>query len=509
MKVLRKSILIILCCAMVLPLFSCSAGNADKQITLEWWYRGNGQQADTELVEKALNEKLHTYEGMENVNIGLNCYPASDYYTNVTLAMSGGKQMDILNTVSYDLPSRFDDEVFIALDDYLSEDMKNTLPDWLWKMSTYQDKIRFIPHYQRAANMNYLITPKKFSEYYSDFNKLREALAMPQLDLKEIGMLLEEYLLAVREAEPENTRYLKPIGKDIQYFEGFNDRLAANSIAFYHQSEEIEHYMLTEEAQVLMELSADWSEKGYLHPDVLTVDAAATLEGVNMLNDVSSIFTLNNQIGDEASVSQAYTNMYGIEVIALPIKNEYFIPSMWAAGGDGVTASCKHPDKAAKFIELMNSEKGKELYNLVVYGIEGKHYEKVDATHIRTFEYNTTQGGISTSYAALKWVMGNTFNAYLNQGANDGENELSLALNESEDTIQSKLIGFYPSTKNILTKIEQISSITQEYQDALGCGVKGNEWRTYYAEFESRLKMAGLEEIKSELQKQVDEFRRN
>lgn len=238
---------------------------------------------------------------MENVNIGLNCYPASDYYTNVTLAMSGGKQMDILNTVSYDLPSLFDDEVFIALDDYLSEDMKNTLPDWLWKMSTYQDKIRFIPHYQRAANMNYLITPKKFSEYYSDFNKLREALAMPQLDLKEIGMLLEEYLLAVREAEPENTRYLKPIGKDIQYFEGFNDRLAANSIAFYHQSEEIEHYMLTEEAQVLMELSADWSEKGYLHPDVLTVDAAATLEGVNMLNDVSSIFTLNNQIGDEAS----------------------------------------------------------------------------------------------------------------------------------------------------------------------------------------------------------------
>ena len=105
MKVLRKSILIILCCAMVLPLFSCSAGNADKQITLEWWYRGNGQQADTELVEKALNEKLHTYEGMENVNIGLNCYPASDYYTNVTLAMSGGKQEVYLCT-SEDIQQR-------------------------------------------------------------------------------------------------------------------------------------------------------------------------------------------------------------------------------------------------------------------------------------------------------------------------------------------------------------------------------------------------------------------
>lgn len=52
MKVLRKSILIILCCAMVLPLFSCSAGNADKQITLEWWYRGNASRLTQSLLKK-------------------------------------------------------------------------------------------------------------------------------------------------------------------------------------------------------------------------------------------------------------------------------------------------------------------------------------------------------------------------------------------------------------------------------------------------------------------------
>lgn len=509
MKGIRTIILAVVCGFIVFSLFGCNTDTTEKQITLEWWYRGNGQQADTALVEEALNEKLHTYEGMENVNIGLNCFPASDYFTNVTLAMSSGKQMDILNTVSYDLSTLLEDGVYIGMDDYLSDEMKSTLPDWLWAMGTYQNEIRFVPHYQRAANMNYLITPKKFSEYYDDFDKLRTALGNAQIDIKEIGTLLEEYLLAVRDAEPENTRYLRPIGKDIQYFEDFNDRLAANSIAFYNQSEQIEHYMLTEEAQELMNVTAGWYEKGYLYPDVLTVDAAATLEGANMLNAVSSIFTLNNQIGDEQTVSQAYTNMYGIDVIALPIKNEYFVPSNWAAGGDGVTISCEHPEKAVEFIELMNCEKGKELYNLVVYGIEGRHYEKIDDTHIRTFEYNTTQGGISTSYAALKWVMGNTFNAYLNQGASEIENELSLSLNESDTTLKSKLIGFYPQKTTMQTQVEQISSITQEYQDALGSGVKGKDWRSYYAEFESKLKTAGLDEIKQELQNQVNEFRKS
>ncbi len=44
--------------------FSTQEGSQDQAdagpVTLEWWYRGNGIQKDTELVEEAFNELLKT-----------------------------------------------------------------------------------------------------------------------------------------------------------------------------------------------------------------------------------------------------------------------------------------------------------------------------------------------------------------------------------------------------------------------------------------------------------------
>ena len=71
-------------------------------IVLEWYYRGNGIQKDTELVETEFNKLLQTYPGMENVTVHLNCYTGADYPNAVSLVQSVGTQIDILNTVGLD-----------------------------------------------------------------------------------------------------------------------------------------------------------------------------------------------------------------------------------------------------------------------------------------------------------------------------------------------------------------------------------------------------------------------
>ena len=38
----------------------------------------------------------------------------------------------------------------------------------------------------------------------------------------------------------------------------------------------------------------------------------------------------------------------------------------------GIGKNSKNPEKALKFIELINTNE--ELYNLICFGIEGKHY---------------------------------------------------------------------------------------------------------------------------------------
>ena len=48
----------LLLCAMPL------AAGAEETVTLYWWFRGNGEQADTELVNAKVNEMLKSYEGL-------------------------------------------------------------------------------------------------------------------------------------------------------------------------------------------------------------------------------------------------------------------------------------------------------------------------------------------------------------------------------------------------------------------------------------------------------------
>ena len=115
-------------------------GEKEDPVTLEWWYRGNGVQKDTELVEDAFNELLKTYPGMENVTVHFNCYTGSEYKNSVILAQSASQQIDILNTVGLDFAEEVGKGSFLALDDYIASNdtLKAELPDWLWELGSIE-----------------------------------------------------------------------------------------------------------------------------------------------------------------------------------------------------------------------------------------------------------------------------------------------------------------------------------------------------------------------------------
>lgn len=488
-----------------------SQAAAKDPVTLEWWYRGNGVQKDTETVEAAFNELLKTYPGMEHVTVNLNCYTGADYKNAVILAQSADQQIDILNTVSLDFAEEVGKGTFLPLDDYLAsnETLKNELPDWLWELGGINGSTYIVPNYQRAANMMYFVTPKDYMDKYGDIDAMRDVFQKKDRDIDEIAATLEEYCTAVQAGEGK-TKYMAPLGTSYSTQYGFMDRYDTIYGKFIKSvgSDKVEHMYMTDDILKAYEISADWYKKGLVHPDILTI-TPKDFEGANMLNEVSYIYTINNQAGDEEAVSKYYSDSYGFDVYAVPMFTNYYITNTWAAGGNGITAKCKHPDEAMRLIELMTTEEGAELYNLIVYGIEGTHYDKVDDTHIKTLEYDGTQGGVDSSYAAMKWIMGNTFHAYLNQGCKDGENELALEINNSKDNDVSDLMGFSADTTKIATQLEQTTAVTEEYKKTLESGAMKDDWKSYYDDYVNKMKSAGLEDILTELQSQVDAFKAN
>lgn len=484
-------------------------GDESKEpVKLVWWYRGNGEQKDTKMVQEALNEKLKTYPGLEHVTVELKCYTASEYKQAVTLAQSSREQIDILNTVNLDFSEEVEKGSLIPLDELIAsvDGLKDILPDWLWELGSVDGQIYMVPNYQRASNMNYLVTPTEWLEKYGDAEKIEETLKMDDSHLAEKAAVLEEYVRNVQAGEGA-THYMPPMGSMVYSGFGINDftdTIYGDYIKDANGNTVFNKYV-TEKMKQAFELSAKEYEEGLIHPDILTINSK-DFDGANMLNDVSYVFCINNQFGDSERVSQIYSTMYGMDITAIPTKEQYYIINTWGAGGNGISSSCEHPEEAIRFINAMTSEEGKELYNLMVYGIEDVHYKKIDDNHIETLEYSGTQGGVDTSYAAMKWIIGNTFNAYLNQACTDDEVELSLQLNESDSNIKSDLIGCTFKTDAIKTELEQTTAVVTEYSKPLMYGVMGSGWESTYSDFIDKMKNAGVEKAAAELQSQVDAF---
>ncbi len=480
-------------------------------VTLEWWYRGNGIQKDTEVVEEAMNELVKTYPGLEHVSINLNCYTSAEYRDAVVRAQSAGQQMDIVNTVGLNFANEINNGTFLAMNDLLEEHtaLKDVLPQWLWDLGSANGNVYIVPNYQRAANQMYFITPTEYLNGYEGAEELRAVIADPEARTPEaVAAVLEDYLLSVREATGLDTKYLAPLGFYWRSAFSFAERFDTLTGCYIKMegSKEVVHHQLTDDFKKACEISADWFDAGYIHPDQMTIDDT-TLKGANMLNDVSYIYMINNQAGSEEEVSALYSTTYGIDVTCIPLFDNYYIGSSWGAGGNGISAKSAHPEEAARFLEVINTEEGKDLYNMVVYGLEGTHYEKIDDKTIKTLEYDSSQAGVDASYGAMKWIMGNTANAYLNQGCAANENELAVQINSDPNNAVSDIPAIFIDTTNIATQLEQTQAVYKEYGGALCFGVKGaDEWEAYYNEFVEKLEAAGYKEAIAELQAQVDAY---
>ena len=100
------------------------------------------------------------------------------------------------------------------------------------------------------------------------------------------------------------------------------------------------------------------------------------------------------------------------------------------------------------------------------------------------------------------WKFGNQFNAYLLEGQQDGLWEETSELNLSAK--QSPLLGFVLDTDPIKTIISQISAVSGEYARVIANGAKDPD--EFMDEYRAKLKAAGIETLKEEVQKQVDEY---
>lgn len=160
-----------------------------------------------------------------------------------------------------------------------------------------------------------------------------------------------------------------------------------------------------------------------------------------------------------------------------------------------VSATTKHPEECVKFLELINTNK--KLYNLIVYGIEGKHYTVNDDTTIHVNE--------DAGYAPrCGWKFGNQLNALIEEGNDLNVWKETEELNNSATV--SPAVGITYFDDYVTNEIAQVNTVMSKYPFSKGyVEINDDAVNKYKKEVEK----AGSHTVYKEYKKQLDEFKAN
>lgn len=472
---MKKITALILAVMMIVSFAGCGSkqtANDGEPVKLTWIYGTGHVQTDLKLVQDAANEIIREKIGAEVEFISLD---NAAYTERIGLMMASGEEFDICWVNSSDYITNANKGAYVKLDELLKDrqDMWNVMPEEIWDGIRVNGDIYAVPNYQIIATQKAIYTTAELDKKYNfDFSNVKKIKDM------------EPILAQLKKDEPSRIPYLPSI-MDIELEYEVISPTKFAVVDFDSDPENVKVLNMYElpEWKEYNSLMHDWFKKGYVQPVIEDVTYAAKAAKYGF-------FWADIKPGSLAEAPKAYN----CEMMAYPIGERYSNAAAVLATANAISRTSKNPEKALELLELVNTDK--ELYNLLVFGIEGKHYEKIGENRIKPVENST--------YRNSAWLMGCQFNAYFLEGQEETVWEETKEYNATAK--RSPLWGFTLDTNPIKTEIAQTTAIADEYE-YISMGQEDPE--NVYDEFFDKMEKAGMSKIIDEIQRQVDEFIKN
>lgn len=477
---MKRALIVILLLAMTISVIGCNSDNknkgAKKDVPTLVWYVPGDKQADISLVVEEANKIIEPAIGAK---IDIQFVDNGAYKERMTMNMASKANFDLLFVgYLYQYLDVVNQGGLLGIKELMQKEapkLKELIPEYVWKCATVKDEIYAVPNLQIMA--------------YTDAIGIRKDLADKyNFDISKVKSIddIEPFLQKIKENEPDlfpfaglNSGLWTPKDKGYDSFYG-------NTVLWDESAKKIIPYYERDFALQSMKNLHEWYKKGYIRQDSATVvdDTGDRLSG----RYASYILTYKPGVEAEEKA------MRGYEMKAIPMRTPFLGGTKPLATTIAISKTTKNPEKAIKFIELVNSNK--ELYNLISFGVEGKHYKKTTGNHIELIK--------DSKYAPnAAWKFGNQFNAYLLPGQADDVWQQTEKMNN--EATKSSISGLFFDAEEIRTEIAQCTKVQQQYVSSIfdkGADDPTKHWDTYV----KALQEAGIQKIVNTMQKQVDEF---
>ncbi len=470
---MKKLLCLCLAAIMIFSFAGCGKKEAstDGPVTITWYLPGD-KQADIASVMDKVNEISEKEIG---VKVDVQFIDNSAYGERMKMMMASQTEMDIV-FVGYCL--RTDEVVKLGgltdLTDMLPKVApklyKELIPDYVWQAAKVDGKIYAVPNIQILCQYSTLGFRKDLLDKYG-YDKEELAKSLDKL---------AEYLQVIKDKEPD---YI-PMRQMWAYYE--ENMEGSNGPVYVTKDTGKVVFKALAGGEEFYQRRHDWYERGFFRKDIDTnTDDAAMYK--------AGKFAVVN-CGWAPGVSAELTQTLGTEYVVASPWTPYMHTNTVVATENGISRTSKHPEEALKFLQLVNEND--EVYNLLCYGIEGKHYNLDSNDRVEKVENSGYDPNAS-------WKFGNTTHAYLFKYQDADVREKIVEANEN--AIKSKNLGLVYNTDAIQTELTQVNNTINQY--AIGYATK--DISGAYKTLVSEIKKAGGDKVVAEYQRQVDEFRKN
>ncbi len=466
---MKKVVALLLIAVMALGMASCGNSAGGKVPTLVW-YMPSERQADTQLVCDEINKIIEPKIGAK---IDIQYIASSDFTERLRLIMASQDEFDLCFT---GFSNPYLDGVrrggFAEITDLLEEygsELKEVIPEYLWEAANVNGELYAVPTYQAMTKCRAAYVDKALAEKYN-------------FDVSKVTKMedLVPFLEAIRDNEKGN--WFPTQVPSLEYFYEDAYRYEDTSITYVKYDSvtgDLIYQYDVPEIEEARHTIKEWRDAGFFPP----IGTSATTD------QMAVWFTDGYRPGDveDRAISR------GREIVAAQLSDFMLQRSGATTTMTAISATSKNPEKAMQFLVEVNTNP--DVFNLCAYGIEGKHYEKIDETHIKFIADSGYRPGGNWKYGVL-------FNGYLLEGYADDLWEQIKAVNEGSR--KAVLLGFAADETPVTTQISQMANVISEYQEINNGSATNLDAKI--AEFNKKIEGSGKADLMEYAEKVIGEY---
>lgn len=448
---------------------------AEDPAVVTWYIRQAAVPEDFDKVMEDLNAKL---QEKINVILDLQIIAPGEFNDKMTLASTSGDTYEIAWTSNWS--NNFDANMargaFMPIDDLLAEYGQGILencPEWLLSVGRVDGVQYAIPSLQLIAKTNAVYIQRSLAEEYG--------WTADHIDSVED---LYPFLDWVKENYPDMVP-LSPDGVN-DYTDNPYESLGNN--LYIDPADPSKIVSLVEAEPAKLEMHRYWYEQGYIRQDITSIAASDTT--ADRSTGRYACLISSGKPGGDVEQSNRYEGDYIMCYLGTPKINT----TSGQETMNAINVNADEPEAAIKLLNVLWTDK--EIFNELLFGLEGVHYVKDGENSVKIVQDSGYYLGGSG------WYFANACNTWVMPSQSADIWEQTAELNDTADVADNR--GFIPDYTDYQTELAQVKATYDEYAQGFYTCADLDE---YLAERTEKLKAAGIDTLVAGIQAQLDEWR--